>query len=91
MVYLVRAVRVTCTNGHIIYTQQTSKIDNVLALLIISAHADGGLLSLCRRMFNTVTWPPIDMSKEVLAPVTAKSPSNISPNPSEVICKVLKH
>ena len=32
--------------------------------------------------------PPIDVSGNFPAPVSAESPSNISPNPSEVISKV---
>ena len=32
--------------------------------------------------------PPIDMSRNFPAHVSAKSPSNISPNPSEVISEV---
>ena len=36
------------------------------------------------------TQPPIDVSEIFPARVSAESPSNISPNPSEVICKVLE-
>ena len=35
--------------------------------------------------------PPIDMSGNVPAHVSAESPSNISPNPSEVISEVSEH
>ena len=36
------------------------------------------------------TQPPIDMSENFLAPMSAESPLNISPNPSEVISEVLE-
>ena len=32
--------------------------------------------------------PPVSISRKFMAQVSAKPPSNISPNPSEVICKV---
>ena len=35
--------------------------------------------------------PPIDTSGNFPAHVSAESPSNISPNPSEVISEVLEH
>ena len=36
------------------------------------------------------TRPPIDMSRNFPAHMSAESPSNISPNPSEVISEVLE-
>ena len=51
------------------------------------AHADGGPRSrVCAR--ETLRWAPIDTSGHFSAHVSAESPSNISPNPSEVISEV---
>ena len=52
-----------------------------------SAHADGGPRS---RVAHTIpsAQPPIDVSGNFPAHVSAESPSNISPNPSEVISEV---
>ena len=36
-------------------------------------------------------WPPIDTSRNFLPHMSAHSPLNISPNPSEVISKVSEH
>ena len=47
-----------------------------------------GVLTPCWRTLDGVSRPPIDTSGHFLANMFAKSPSNISPNPSEVISKV---
>ena len=53
----------------------------------ISASADRGPRSrVCAR--ETLRWPPINTSGNFPAHVSAESPSNISPNPSEVISEV---
>ena len=54
-----------------------------------SAHADGGPRSPSAHAGPFVR-PPISMSGNFLAHVSAESPSNISPNPSEVISEVLE-
>ena len=53
----------------------------------ISAHADGGPRSPSAHA-GPFAHPPISMSGNFLAHVSAESPSNISPNPSEVISEV---
>ena len=53
----------------------------------ISAHADGGPRSPSAHS-GPFARPPISMSGNFLAHVSAESPSNISPNPSEVISEV---
>ena len=54
---------------------------------IISASADGGPRSqVCAS--KTLRSTPIDTSRNFTAHVSAESPSNISPNPSEVISEV---
>ena len=53
----------------------------------ISAHADGGPRSPSAHA-GLFARPPISMSGNFLAHVSAESPSNISPNPSEVISEV---
>ncbi len=53
----------------------------------ISAHADGGPRSPSAHA-GPFARPPISMSGNFLAHVSAESPSNISPNPSEVISEV---
>ena len=35
-------------------------------------------------------WPPIDMNENIPPHVSVESPSDISPNPTEVISEVLK-
>ena len=52
-----------------------------------SAHADGGPRSPSAHP-GPFARPPISMSGNFLAHVSAESPSNISPNPSEVISEV---
>ena len=56
-------------------------------LLRISAHADGGPRSPSAHA-ELFARPPISMSGNFLAHMSAESPSNISPNPSEVISEV---
>ena len=53
----------------------------------ISAHADGGPRSPSAHV-GPFAHSPISMSGNFLVHVSAKSPSNISPNPSEVISEV---
>ena len=53
----------------------------------ISAHADGGPRSPSAHA-GPFARPPISMRGNFLAHVSAESPSNISPNPSEVISEV---
>ena len=53
----------------------------------ISAHADGGPRSPSAHA-GPFARPPISMSGNFLAHMSAESPSNISPNPSEVISEV---
>ena len=53
----------------------------------ISAHADGGPCSPSAHA-GLFARPPISMSGNFLAHVSAESPSNISPNPSEVKSEV---
>ena len=53
----------------------------------ISAHADGGPRSRVAHAIPSAQ-PPIDVSGNFTAHVSAESPSNISPNPSEVISEV---
>ena len=55
--------------------------------ILISAHADGGPRSPSAHA-GPFARPPISMSGNFLALVSAESPSNISPNPSEVISEV---
>ena len=55
--------------------------------LLISAQADGGPRSPSAHA-GPFACPPISMSGNFLAHVSAESPSNISPNPSEVISEV---
>ena len=66
----------------------TSKINlSIYLRKRISAHADGGPHSLSAHA-GPFARPPISMRGNFLAHVSAESPSNISPNPSEVISEV---
>ena len=47
-----------------------------------------GLLDARLRTLDSVTGPPINMSRQFSAHISAKSPLNISPNSSEVVCEV---
>ena len=49
-----------------------------------------GFLAPSPRKLDGVAFPPINMSKKMLTQLSANSPSNISPNPSEVIPRVLE-
>ena len=49
-----------------------------------------GVLSPRLRTLDGVPCPPIDMSEYLLAHMSEKSPSNISPNLSEIIPEVLE-
>ena len=71
--------------GH--FTPPNCIAEQALIYTIFSAHANGGLApgSAHRRPSAR---PLINMSGNFLAPVSAESPSNISPNPSEVISEV---
>ena len=53
----------------------------------ISAHTDGGPRSPSAHA-GPFARPPISMSGNFLPHMSAESPSNISPNPSEVISEV---
>ena len=76
-----------------IWSPDTAKIytlSNVLSILnmyLISAHADGGPRSPSAHAWPFAR-PPISMSGNFPAHVSAESPPNISPNPSEVIPEV---
>ena len=53
-----------------------------------SAHNDVCPCFPCLRTLDTVARPPINICGNLSEHVPAKSPSNITPTPSKVICKV---
>ena len=48
------------------------------------------VLALCPQKLDRSARPPVNASGILLPHVSEKLPSNISPNPSEVVCKVSK-
>ena len=55
------------------------------------ALTDGGPhFRVCAAHARPSTWPPMDMSRNYLAHMSANPPLNVSPNPSEVISEVLE-
>ena len=70
--------------------QQCNTHHVILKKNVNSASADGGPRSrVCAR--ETLCSAPIDASGNFLAHMSAESPSNISPNPSEVISEFSEH
>ena len=64
-------------------------LQTYIFLVLISAHTDGGPRSRVRAS-RPSAWPPINLSGNLSIHMSSKSPSNASPNPSEVISNVLE-
>ena len=83
-------------NEHVLLSQKTLLYTQMVLMerrrfltkkIINSAHADG-VLAPGSAHAGPSARPPINMSGNFPAHVSAESPSNISPNPTEVISEV---